>query len=143
MIEQTLLSLLLAGVVGAPQATQAPAQPAAVSPAQAPSEKPWPREGVLRIRDGVTAPKVIYEAKPRYTAEAMRARLEGTVEVQAVVEASGEVGDVRVVRSLDKEYGLDDRAVQAVKEWRFKPGTKDGKAVPVLVKIELTFKIKS
>ena len=142
MIEQTLLSLLLAGAVGAPQATQAPAPPAAVSPVQPPSEKPWPREGVLRIGDGVTAPKVIYEAKPRYTADAMRARIEGTVEVQAVVEATGDVSDVRVVRSRDKENGLDDRAVQAVKEWRFKPATKDGKALPVLVKIELTFKVK-
>ncbi len=56
--------------------------------------------------------------------------------------ADGNVGDVKVVRSLDTTYGLDQQAVNAAKQWTFKPGTKDGKAVSVLVTIELRFTLK-
>jgi TonB family protein len=70
----------------------------------------------------------------------MSARIQGTVEMEAVVETNGKVGEVRVVRSLDKDYGLDDEAVKAVKQWKFKPLTaKDGNAVPVLVQMEISF----
>ena len=65
--------------------------------------------------EGVTSPVVVAEAKPNYTAEAMRARIAGIVEMQVVVMADGSVGPVRVVRSLDKELGLDAAAVAAVK----------------------------
>jgi protein TonB len=85
---------------------------------------------------------VITEAKPRYTEAAMRARIQGIVEMQVVVLADGTVGPVRVVRSLDKELGLDEQAVRAVKEWTFKPGRKDDKPVNVLVNIEMTFKVR-
>ena len=108
-------------------------------PAQTVRDGAWPPAGVLRMTQGVQSPQVVKDVKPSYTADAMRARIEGLVEVEAIVLADGKVGDVRVVRSLDKEYGLDDQAVQAVKQWEFKPGRKDGQAVPVLVNIELTF----
>jgi len=52
------------------------------------------------------------------------------------------VNDVEVVRSLDTEYGLDEQAIKAAKQWRFKPGTKDGKAVAVRVSLEMTFTLK-
>src|SRR5688500_12116286 len=126
MIGQALIGLLLTGAVLAPHVPQPPVKPAAVAPEQDPAEKPWPQEGVFRPGQGVTSPEVIYEVKPRYTAEARRARIEGIVEVQAIVEASGDIGAVRVVRSLDKDFGLDNRAIAAVREWRFKPGKKDG-----------------
>ena len=100
----------------------------------------WPPAGVLRMTQGVVAPRVIRETKPSYTADAMREQIQGVVEVEAIVLADGKVGEVRVIRSLDKEYGLDESAVEAVKGWEFRPGrTKDGQAVPVLVNIELTF----
>lgn len=59
-----------------------------------------------------------------------------------VVTEKGDVGEVTVSESLDKEYGLDDEAVKAAREWKFEPGKKDGKAVPVQVTLELTFTLK-
>ena len=59
--------------------------------------------------------------------------------MEVVVRKDGTVGDVRVKKSLDRKFGLDDEAVRAVKEWRFVPGKKNEAAVPVLVEIEMTF----
>ena len=75
-------------------------------------------------------------------AEAMGARIQGNVRLEAVVLTTGEVGDVEVTQSLDTVYGLDDEAVKAIRQWRFEPGTKDGKAVAVRVEVEMTFKLK-
>ena len=68
--------------------------------------------------------------------------LSGTVLLGAVVLADGTVGNVTVTRSLDTTFGLDQEAVKAAKQWKFKPGTKDGKPVAVRVQIELTFTLK-
>jgi len=87
--------------------------------------------------DGVKAPKLIREVKPKYTASAMDRNVQGTVEVDAVVLSDGTVGDVTIKRSLDAE--LDEEAIKATKQWRFSPGTKDDKPVDVQVSIELTF----
>ena len=111
----------------------------AQQPASPTQDQPWPPAGVVRIAKGLQAPEVIKDVKPGYTPEAMRAGIQGRVEVEAVVLRDGSVGDVRVVTSLDKEHGLDAEAVNAVKQWKFKPGKKDGEVVPVLVNIELTF----
>lgn len=92
--------------------------------------------------NGVVAPRLIKETKPAYTAEAMRARVQGIVRVQAVMLPDGSVGSVRVVRSLDTTFGLDDEALTAVRLWRFMPGTLAGRAVPVLVDIELAFTLR-
>jgi periplasmic protein TonB len=92
--------------------------------------------------DGVTLPTVVRSVKAGYTAAAMDARIEGTALLEAVVLADGNVGEVTVTRSLDMEYGLDTQAVEAVKQWLFKPGTKDGKAVAVRVTIEMRFTLK-
>ena len=89
---------------------------------------------------GVKAPVIVKEVKPKYTKSAMERRVEGTVEVEAVILADGTVGDVTVKRSLDAE--LDEEAVKATKQWRFRPGTKDGDPVAVQVSIELTFTLK-
>ena len=91
---------------------------------------------------GVVLPRVVREARPNYTATAMDKHVEGVVVLECVVKADGTVGDVRVVRSLDAQFGLDDEAIKAAKQWRFSPGTKDGVPVPVLVSIELTFTLK-
>jgi protein TonB len=121
----------------------AAALPYAVAAQSAPSQNAeWPPAGVARIGAGVQAPTVVKETKPLYTAAAMDAGIQGDLEVEAIVLADGKVGEVRVVRSLDKEYGLDEQAVNAVKQWEFKPGRKDGKPVPVLVNIEVTFRLR-
>lgn len=142
MIGSILLSVLLTNGATVPQGSeQSPARPTVATPAQDQAEKAWPK-GVLRPGQGLTSPEVITESKPKYTAAAMRAKIEGVVEVEAIILADGSVGPVRVVRSLDKEFGLDAEAVKAVKQWVFKPGRKDGEPVAVLVNIELSFTIR-
>ena len=97
---------------------------------------------VYRPGGGVKPPRLVSEVKPNYTREAMEARIQGNVRLEAVVLTTGEVGDVEVTQSLDTVYGLDDEAVKAISQWRFEPGTKDGKAVAVRVEVEMTFKLK-
>ena len=91
---------------------------------------------------GVSLPRVVKEVKPNYTPAAMQARIQGTLWMTVVVLASGDVGDVAVVKSLDTEHGLDQQAVDATRQWKFEPGTKEGKPVPVDVTIEMTFTLK-
>jgi TonB family protein len=118
-------------------ATQVP--DASTTPSAAPPL--WPPAGVYRVGRGITAPRVIKAARPTYPPEAVRAKIEGKVLLELVVQPDGTVGDVRVQRSLDRKTGLDDAAVKAVKEMRFAPATKDGVAVPVLTQIELSFTV--
>ena len=90
----------------------------------------------------VTLPTVVREAKPEYTREAMQQRIEGTVSLTLVVDKTGDVTEVAVAKSLDKEYGLDDSAVAAAKQWKFKPGTREGEPVAVRITLEMTFTLK-
>jgi periplasmic protein TonB len=98
--------------------------------------------GAYRPGNGVQLPTVLQEVKPQYTAEAMRAKVQGTVLLECVVLPDGSVGPVEVVRSLDSSFGLDQEAVKAAKRWRFRPGTRFGEPVSVLVTIELTFTLR-
>ena len=95
--------------------------------------------GAYRPGNGVTVPRAIAQPGPRYTPEAMRAKVQGAVFLECVVQTDGTVGEVRVVRSLDRENGLDEAAIRAAKQWRFAPGTLNGQPVPVIVTIEMTF----
>jgi protein TonB len=92
--------------------------------------------------DGVTLPAVVTSVRAAYTPEAMEAHIEGTVLLECVVRAEGTIADVRVARSLDSVYGLDTQAVNALKQWTFTPGTKDGKAVAVRVQISMKFALR-
>jgi TonB family protein len=98
--------------------------------------------GVYRPGSGVTTPRVLREVKPQYTSDAMRARVQGTVWVECVVQPTGVCTNIEIVRSLDQNFGLDQQAVRAASEWRFAPGTRLGEPVPVLVTIELTFTLR-
>lgn len=93
---------------------------------------------------GVVAPVLIAEVKPNYTVEAMRAKLQGTVLLEAVVLADGTIDArrIRILRSLDRSFGLDEQAVRAVKQWRFRPGTYQGRPAAVRVAVELTFTLR-
>jgi TonB family protein len=110
---------------------------------QSPSQQnadTWPPPGVHTIREaGVTPPRLLHEVKPQYPAAAMRARIEGSVLLEAVVGVDGRVGAVHVARSLDLLNGLDEQAVRALQQWTFTPGMKDGAAVPVLISAQLSF----
>lgn len=97
---------------------------------------------VYRPGNGVTRPRVMKDVKPKYTDEARAAGIQGTVVLDVVVQEDGKVGEVKVAKSLDTTYGLDDQAVNAMKQWLFSPGTKDDKPVAVRVEIEMTFRLK-
>jgi TonB family protein len=91
---------------------------------------------------GTTLPWLVQQVRPAYTTAALQARAQGIVAVEAVVNPDGSVGDVRVLRSFDPSFGLDAEAVRAVKQWRFRPGSRQGRAVPMIVTIELTFSLR-
>lgn len=79
---------------------------------------------------------------PRYTSDAMRARIAGTVALAATVQPDGTVADVRVLQSLDPTYGLDAAAVASAQSWRFTPGTRAGEPVAVRIMIEFDFNLR-
>ncbi len=98
--------------------------------------------GAYKPGSGVSLPEVITEVKPQYTAEAMRAKVQGVVWLECIVMPDGSVGDVKVTKSLDSVFGLDQEAIKAARRWRFRPGIKDGQPVPVIITIELTLTLR-
>ena len=121
---------------------------APVSPARQPEAVASPPDtdslppGVSLPGDGVSMPRVLHKVNPEYTAEALRAKIEGTVLLQAVVRTHGVPSDISVLRSLDRKFGLDQQAAAALKQWRFAPGQRAGQPVPVLVQVEMNFSLK-
>jgi periplasmic protein TonB len=93
--------------------------------------------GAYRIGGGVSSPSLISKVEPEYSEEARKAKWQGTVQLQIVVDEKGVPQQMRVIRQLG--LGLDQKALEAVAKWRFKPGMKDGKAVPVIATIEVSF----
>jgi protein TonB len=93
--------------------------------------------GVFRVGGGVSAPKNIYAPDPDYSEEARKAKYQGTCVLYVVVGPDGKPRDIRVSRTLG--LGLDEKAIEAVKLWRFEPATKDGKPVSVAINVEVTF----
>jgi TonB family protein len=92
--------------------------------------------------NGITWPRVLREVKPGYTADAMRAKIQGAVLLEVAVLTDGTVGRVRVVRSLDPIFGLDAEAIKAVQAWRFLPATERGRPVAVVVPVEVAFVLR-
>jgi TonB family protein len=97
--------------------------------------------GAYQPGSGVSDPVVLKEVRPNYTSEAMRAKIQGLVELEAVVEPNGTISQVRVTKSLDRQFGLDAEAILAAKKWLFKPGYLAGKPVPVLITLILEFRL--
>jgi len=97
---------------------------------------------VYRPGDGTTWPVPLAQPRPNYTADAMRAHLQGSVLLECVVGRDGLVNDVEVIRTLDTVFGLDEEAIKAAKRWRFRPATLMGVPVPVAITIELTFMLR-
>jgi protein TonB len=97
---------------------------------------------IYGIGNGVSAPVPLRRPPPAYTAEAMRARLQGVVVLNCIVRPDGKCSDIRIVKSLDMAFGLDQQAIASAAEWRFRPGTRMGEPVPVLVTLEIGFTIR-
>jgi TonB family protein len=100
---------------------------------------PAPGPGVYRVGGGVSAPQILERFEPSYTEEARAARIQGSVLLYVEVQADGTAGQIKVLRSLD--VGLDQKAVEAVGTWKFKPGMKDGQPVSVQATIEVNFRL--
>ena len=96
--------------------------------------------GVYRPGGGITAPTLVREVKPTYTPDALRAKIQGSVFLDVIVQRDGTPRDIIVVRSLDRG-GLDRQAVLAVEQWRFNPGRLNGVPVDVLISIIVDFRI--
>jgi periplasmic protein TonB len=95
--------------------------------------------GVYRVGGGVSAPRAIYDPDPEYSEEARKAKYQGTVLLWLIVGADGKPRDIRVQHSLG--MGLDERAIDAVRQWKFEPAMKDGQPVAVQVNIEVSFRL--
>jgi protein TonB len=94
--------------------------------------------GVYKVGDGISAPSLIYKVEAEFSDEARRAKYEGAVIINLIVDANGNPQQVRVSRSLG--MGLDEKALEAVKQYKFKPAKdKTGKPVPVYMSVEIDF----
>jgi TonB family protein len=93
--------------------------------------------GAYRVGGGVTAPRALFTPDPEYSDEARKAKFQGTVILWVVIGADGLVHEARIARSVG--MGLDEKALTAVRTWRFEPSRKDGQAVPVQVNVEVSF----
>jgi TonB family protein len=95
--------------------------------------------GVFKVGGGISAPRAISTPDPQYTEEARRAKTQGTCILWLVVDAEGNPRDIRVAHGLG--YGLESKAIEAVKQWRFEPALKDGKPVNVQIRVEVAFRL--
>jgi len=97
------------------------------------------------IRDttgpGIVPPVLVERVDPKYSSEAMRKKITGEVWLRAVVLPDGTIGDVQIVKSLDRRYGLDEAAIEAAKKWTFTPATEGGTPIPFVVSMMLEFRL--
>ncbi len=96
-------------------------------------------ERVYRGDEGVAHPRQIYSPPPDYSDEARKRKIGGVVTLGVVVTSAGKATAIRVLSS--RGYGLDEKAIEAVRRWRFQPGTKDGKPVSVEIAISIMFRL--
>lgn len=96
--------------------------------------------GPYRPGSGITAPSILREVKPDYTEDGRRRNLEGDVVVEIVVRSDGTVGNVKLLQGLGS--GLDQRAIDAVRQWRFSPAKRYGTPVDVIVEVAMEFKLR-
>jgi len=94
---------------------------------------------VYKVGNGTSAPVVLFKKEPEYSEEARKAKYQGTVVLYIEVDPSGRAVNERVVRSLG--LGLDEKAMEAVRQWKFKPGYRNGKPVTVAATIEVNFRL--
>ncbi|MBS1853134.1 MAG: energy transducer TonB [Acidobacteria bacterium] len=95
--------------------------------------------GVFRVGGGVSAPRAVFTPDPEYSEEARKAKYQGTCVLWLIVGPDGRPRDVRIARSLG--LGLDEKAIEAVKNWKFEPAMKDGKPVSVQINVEVSFRL--
>ena len=98
------------------------------------------KRGYLLLQDDeVVSPRLLHKVEPSYAPEAREALLEGTVVLQIEIWEDGRMHNPRVLSGLG--MGLDERAIEAVRQWRFAPGTKNGEPVRVTAQVEVSFRL--
>jgi len=95
--------------------------------------------GPYRVGGGVSAPRPIYTPDPEYSEEARKSKHQGVVVLWLVIGPDGLPQDIKVARRLG--MGLDEKAIEAVRTWRFKPAEKDGRPVAVVMNVEVSFRL--
>lgn len=95
--------------------------------------------GAYRVGGGVSAPRTLYAPDPEYSEEARKAKWQGTVVLWVIVGPDGRPRDIRIQRSLG--MGLDEKAIEAVRQWKFDPARKDGQPVAVQINVEVNFRL--
>jgi protein TonB len=121
------------------QAREMDARAADIQKAIAPPARSDTASVAYKVGAGVSPPSVLQKVEPEYSEEGRAAGLQGTVVVQVVIGPDGVARDARVVRGLG--LGLDEQAIEAISQWRYKPGVKDGVAVPVTATIEVNWRL--
>jgi periplasmic protein TonB len=96
-------------------------------------------DGAYHVGGGVMAPKIVYRVEPEFSDEARKNKWQGVVVLRVIIGTDGRPHEVKVQRSLG--MGLDEKAIEAVRQWRFEPGTKNGQPVPVEVSMEVSFRL--
>jgi TonB family protein len=122
----------------APSNPNGPSASESVLPAQSAAQQ-YDGVPVRKIGGGVTEPELIYKVDPEFSAEAKKAKFKGIVLVNLIVDAKGKPQDVHVLRGVG--MGLDEKAIKAVKQYKFKPALLGGKPVPVELNVEINFQM--
>jgi len=109
-------------------------------PLPAPTVAKLPSDhGLFRVGGGVSPPRPLFSPNPEYSDEARKAKYQGVCVLSLIVGPDGLPWNIRVARSLG--MGLDEKAIEAVKQWRFQPAMKDGKPVAVAINVEVQFRL--
>jgi len=103
------------------------------------SPKPTATAQASKVGNGVAAPALLHKLEPDYSVEARAAKVQGTVVLSVVIGTDGRASDVQLRKGVG--YGLDEQALDAITQWTFKPGMRDGMAVPVQASIEVNFRL--
>ena len=120
------------------------------NPTQGLPDSPRPdSDGVFRVGNGVSAPVPLVMHDPEFSEKARKKKIRGNCRVSHIVKTDGSVSDVKVIRSAEGQppklraaaESLDEKAVEAVQQYRFKPGLREGKPVPIAMTIEVNFQI--
>ncbi len=132
-------ALLLLGAAAGQQSTVTPDQTVPCQPQPATATAPFDTCKYLTLGPGIRPPKAVNTVEPAYPEAARKAKLSGSVVVAMAVNGKGDVDDVKVVRSSNRQF--EQNAMDAAKQWKFLPATKDGQPVAVQMNSEMTFKL--
>ena len=141
MTRRILAAAVLSFGISWMASAQTPAARAATTAQRAAEDAAFRQDALADTTAGLNKPQVLQHVEARYTSDALRAKVQGDAVVEIVVGTSGVVERARLVSSVDSVFGLDSEALKAAKASTFKPGMRNGKAVPVWTTLTMTFRI--